>query len=278
MSTNVVKIYEKRELLKNLSVQARELRTKRVHAAKTEKQRLFWERLKVNDILKIMYKESVGATELKTFEKWEQSGYRVKRGAKGFLVWGDKRAAKKTYLSGNEEKEETYFYYSVAFLFSNNQVEQINIVQEEKEAYSSIAEISVSYKNKPSEMKKVLCSRDAFQIFKPIYFDCMEHHEEMYALYMNHGNKCLGVSKISQGGTAGTVCDVKIILQTALKVNASCIMLSHNHPSGNLQPSRTDNAITMKLKDASKLLDIQLLDHLIITDDSYYSYADEGRI
>jgi DNA repair protein RadC len=96
---------------------------------------------------------------------------------------------------------------------------------------------------------------------------------------LNKANKVLGYSKISSGGISGTLVDPKLIFQTALKANASSIILAHNHPSGNKQPSDADTRITKKCTGAGTLLDITVLDHLIITpDDLYYSYADEGTL
>lgn len=98
-------------------------------------------------------------------------------------------------------------------------------------------------------------------------------------MLLTRSNKVLGVASISKGGLSGRVTDVRIILQYAIKANASGIIICHNHPSGNLNPSESDLAITRKVKDSAKLMDIQLLDHLIITPEaSYYSMADVGMI
>jgi DNA repair protein RadC len=146
--------------------------------------------------------------------------------------------------------------------------------------YFQVSEIKVSYtdKVKASERAKITCSKDAAHIFNEIFKDCMQHHEEFYVMLLNRGNKVLGVSCISKGGIAGTVVDVKIILQTALKTNASSLIVSHNHPSGNLTASREDIKVTEKLKSACQLLDLSLLDHLIVTDEGYLSFADEGTL
>jgi DNA repair protein RadC len=146
--------------------------------------------------------------------------------------------------------------------------------------YFHVSEIKVSYtdKVKASERAKITCSKDAAHIFNEIFKDCMQHHEEFYVMLLNRGNKVLGVSCISKGGIAGTVVDVKIILQTALKTNASSLIVSHNHPSGNLVASREDIKVTEKLKNACQLLDLSLLDHLIISDEEYLSLADEGML
>lgn len=144
----------------------------------------------------------------------------------------------------------------------------------------TMPEITISYKDnvKASERVKMLTSETSYTYLKPFYTECMEHHEESYVLFLNRANKALGVSLISKGGMAETVMDVKIILQTALKAHASGIILSHNHPSGNLNPSEADKRITSKIKEACKLLDLNLLDHIIITEEHYYSFTDEGLI
>lgn len=114
----------------------------------------------------------------------------------------------------------------------------------------TMPEITISYKDnvKASERVKILSSETSYSYLKPFYAECMEHHEESYVMFLNRANKALGVSLISKGGMAETVMDVKIILQTALKVHASGIILSHNHPSGNLRPSEPDKQITSKNK------------------------------
>ena len=108
--------------------------------------------------------------------------------------------------------------------------------------YFSIPEITVSYKDnvKASERFVVKCSEDASQIFAEAHKDCMEHHEEVNVLFLNRANRVIGISCISKGGLDGTVVDIRIILQTALKANCSSVMLSHNHPSGSRKPSQAD--------------------------------------
>lgn len=146
--------------------------------------------------------------------------------------------------------------------------------------YFKVSEIKVSYtdKVKASERPQIGASKDAAHIFKHVFKDCIQHHEEFYVMLLNRGNKVLGVSCISKGGVSGTVVDVKIILQMALKANASSLIVSHNHPSGNLTASAADVKITEKLKNACQLIDLSLLDHLIVTDESYLSFADDGLL
>ncbi len=144
----------------------------------------------------------------------------------------------------------------------------------------TLCEISINYqyKNKLSELPKVVTSRDAETQFRAIWSDKLQSIEEMYLMLLNRANRVLGYSKISLGGTSGTIVDTKVVFQTALKSNASSIILCHNHPSGNLKPSEADQKITKSLKEAGKIMDIVLIDHLIITDEGYYSFADEGII
>ncbi len=143
----------------------------------------------------------------------------------------------------------------------------------------ALAEIEVSYKSKvkSSQLKKITCSQDVYEVLKSIWsMDKIEYIEEFIILCLNRANKVLGWVKISQGGIAGTVCDPKVIFQAALKANASSIILSHNHPSGNTSPSQADKDITRKLVEIGKIHELPVLDHLIVTSESYFSMADES--
>jgi DNA repair protein RadC len=109
--------------------------------------------------------------------------------------------------------------------------------------------------------------------------DIIDFVEEFKILLMNRSNLVLGILEISKGGISGTVTDARVIFQAAIKGNASGIICAHNHPSGNLNPSESDTRLTQKIREAGNLMDIQLLEHLIITtDDNYYSFADNGLI
>ena len=122
----------------------------------------------------------------------------------------------------------------------------------------------------------VKSSRTVFHLFHPLLGDL--EHEEFWLLMLNRANRVLGRFKVSQGGLSGTVIDTRFILKKALDNLASSIIVCHNHPSGNTQPSDADVKITDKLKKASEMLEIKLLDHVIIADKSYFSFADEGLI
>jgi DNA repair protein RadC len=127
-----------------------------------------------------------------------------------------------------------------------------------------------------AEKIPVKSSETVFNIFHPLLGDL--DHEEFWLLMLNRANKVIGRFKVSQGGLSGTVIDTRIILKRALDNLASSIIVCHNHPSGNNQPSDADVKITEKLKKAAEMLEIKLLDHLIIADKSYFSFADEGLI
>lgn len=144
---------------------------------------------------------------------------------------------------------------------------------------TKIAEVKLSYINKvsSSDRPQVRSSVDALKLFRESWDkETIELYEECKLMLLNRANKVLGIAQISRGGISGTVTDVRIILQYALKANASAIVLCHNHPSGNLQPSDADLKITSKLKEAAVIHDINMLDHLIITECGYYSMADMG--
>jgi len=124
------------------------------------------------------------------------------------------------------------------------------------------------------DIPQIRSSKDVADIFQPILSDL--NHEEFWVLFLNRSNKVINRMKLSQGGISGTVTDVRIIMKQALEYLASGIIVVHNHPSGNLNPSESDSKITAKIKDAGNLMDIQLLDHLIISDKNYFSFADNG--
>jgi len=130
--------------------------------------------------------------------------------------------------------------------------------------------------SEPEEKPKVITSSDAASIFKPLLSDLP--HEEFWVIFLNRNNLMIDKAIVSMGGVSGTVIDVRIILKMALEKLACSIILCHNHPSGNLVPSEADKEITRKIKEAGKHMDIPVLDHLIIGNGSYFSFADEGMI
>lgn len=123
-------------------------------------------------------------------------------------------------------------------------------------------------------------SMDSFEVMKTVFDqDLIEAREEFIVLYLNRANEIIGYYKAFQGGVSSVVADTKLILSTGLKVLASGIILAHNHPSGRIIPSEQDIRLTRRVKEACKLVDMELLDHLIVTaENGFYSFADEGKI
>ncbi|MCK0177753.1 DNA repair protein RadC [Flavobacteriaceae bacterium S0862] len=126
------------------------------------------------------------------------------------------------------------------------------------------------------EKKKITSSASVFELMQPIIGELP--HEEFWIVYLNNSNKVIQKNQLSKGGITGTLVDVRLALKTALEVGATGIILTHNHPSGTLKPSEADKQLTSKLNTAAKSLDIKVLDHLIITEKAYFSFADEAML
>jgi DNA repair protein RadC len=149
----------------------------------------------------------------------------------------------------------------------------------EAKAISIIAALELGRRRKDVDFTNVdtiFTSKDIFHILSPYFLDLP--HEEFWIILLNRGNKVLEKILISKGGQSATVVDPKLIFKTALEHQAVNMVLAHNHPSGNLKPSNADVSLTKKLKDAGKLLDIAILDHVIFADKKYFSFADEGLL
>lgn len=126
------------------------------------------------------------------------------------------------------------------------------------------------------EKVKITSSSSVFEVMQPVIGEL--DHEEFWILYLNNSNKIIEQFQISKGGITGTLVDVRITLRKALELGAVSLILTHNHPSGNLNPSEADKQLTKKLKSAAESLDIKILDHIIVTEKSYFSFADEGLL
>lgn len=149
----------------------------------------------------------------------------------------------------------------------------------EAKAITIISAIELGGRREIAEVKqktKITGSKDGYNYFRPKLGNLP--YEEFWILMLNRANKIIGEAQISDGGVAGTVADPKRIFKTALDNSASSIILCHNHPSGSTNPSDADKQLTRKINEAGKLLDISVLDHLIITDNGYFSFADEGMM
>lgn len=147
---------------------------------------------------------------------------------------------------------------------------------------TKVSEVTLRYSSKVkfSERPKISCSFDSYNALFPWFEETIEHHESFYVMLLNRAIRVIGIHKVSQGGQSGTVADPKIIFQAALLSHSAGIIIAHNHPSGNLKPSQEDITLTNKIKEGAKLLEIQLLDHVIVTPEhgKYYSFADEGLL
>lgn len=143
--------------------------------------------------------------------------------------------------------------------------------------FNIVNEIKLSYSRKGNCERSISSSRDAVEVFRA-HFDAdeMDYRESFFALYLNQANKVLGIKKISECGISSTLVDVRIVMQAGLLCNATALIVAHNHPSGNLKPSSSDIKMTYQIKEAAGILNISLLDHVILTSDSYFSFADNG--
>jgi DNA repair protein RadC len=144
---------------------------------------------------------------------------------------------------------------------------------------SKVAEVELVYKSKvkSSERPRITNSQDCYNIFLAFWDEGkMDLQEQFKVLYLNRANKVVGIYEVSTGGLTGTVADPRLILSGALQKLACNIILAHNHPSGNLKPSKADEDLTSKIKYAADFHDIKVLDHIILSDQGYFSFADEG--
>ena len=143
----------------------------------------------------------------------------------------------------------------------------------------TVGEVELTYKSTSRSRSKIYSSEDAYKILLPTYKEGTICYKEYFkVLLLSQSNQVLGYTLISEGGITETCADVRVILQAALLTNSVALVLAHNHPSGNLKPSRHDMEITTPVKEAEKLMRISVIDHLILTDAGYYSFADEGLL
>lgn len=139
-------------------------------------------------------------------------------------------------------------------------------------------EFSLKAEKKNFPIEKLLLSRDAYNYAKKFYFDDINIYESAFIILLNRQKNTIGYAKISQGGVNETVVDKRIVAKYAVDSLASDVILVHNHPSGTLRPSKTDDRLTEQVGCCLELFGIKLIDHLIITEDAFYSYSDEGRL
>lgn len=141
---------------------------------------------------------------------------------------------------------------------------------------TKLFELKKSDSDFPKE--KIKKSEDAYNFIKRFYSDDMEIYESFFILLLNRASNTIGYAKISQGGTVGTVVDIKIVAKYCIDSLASGVIFAHNHPSGQLRPSKEDITLTQKMTQALKLIDVSVFDHIILTSENYYSFGDNGQL
>jgi DNA repair protein RadC len=147
----------------------------------------------------------------------------------------------------------------------------------EAKAISIVAALELGRRRRAEEaveLTKITSSKVIFELMQPIIGELP--HEEFWIVYLNNSNKVILKTQLSKGGITGTVVDVRLVFKMAFELGATSLILCHNHPSGSLQPSEADKQITQKLKRAGESLEIYILDHLIVTETSYFSFVDQG--
>ena len=146
---------------------------------------------------------------------------------------------------------------------------------------NTVAEVELIYKTtvKPSQRPQLKTSQDCYELLKLTWDENkIEFVEQFKVILLNKAQRVLGIYEMSTGGVSGTVADPRLIFIAALKANAVHVVLSHNHPSGNLRPSKADEELTYKIKQGGMLLEIKVIDHIIISSEGYYSFTDEGYL
>lgn len=195
-----------------------------------------------------------------------------------------------TILIGSGTKEESALELSKRILSSvNNNINQLASLPLEKlmefkgigeaRAINIITALELGKRRHFTQVKqksKIKSSKDVFRIIHPIIGEL--EHEEFWVLFLNNSNKVISKKQLSKGGITATMVDVRLLFKRAVELTSVGVIVCHNHPSGKLSPSNSDKQLTTKIKEAGNTLDIKLLDHLIITQKEYFSFADNGLI
>ncbi|MCF7569551.1 DNA repair protein RadC [Sabulilitoribacter arenilitoris] len=221
-----------------------------------------------------------------SIKNWAQDDQpREKLLYKGKRVLSDAELVAILIGSGNREESAVALCKRILAAVDNNLSKLGKLSVEELMAFKGIGEakaititaaLELGRRRRGEEAlkkNKITSSASVFELMQPIIGELK--HEEFWIIYLNNSNKIIQKSQLSKGGITGTLVDVRLVLKNALQVGATGLILAHNHPSGTLKPSEADKQITNKLKTAAQILDIKVLDHLIITEKAYFSFADE---
>lgn len=224
-----------------------------------------------------------------TIREWaEEDRPREKLITKGRSVLTDAELIAILIRSGNDELSAVDLAKLILSSAGNDLTELAKFSVEELKKFRGIGEAKAlaiisaleigrrRRETEPQKKDRLITSKDTYDLMRPHLLDLK--YEQFWVILLNRSNIVLKKIPISIGGVAGTVADPKLIFKTALENLASAIILVHNHPSGNVKPSDADIVLTRKIRDAGKLLDIPVLDHVIFTDLNYYSFSDEGRL
>lgn len=164
------------------------------------------------------------------------------------------------------------------FIFNGTELSDLDKQIKDIEKDFRVKEVDLTFKEERLIFSRIMSSRDAYQFVKEVIFEGVEIQEHFVLLYMNHSNKVIGYYRHTKGTINSTQVDIEMIVAVGLKILAKGVILSHNHPSGNTEPSPQDKELTKKIKTAFKYFDIVVLDHIIATRNDYYSFMDNGDL
>jgi DNA repair protein RadC len=229
----------------------------------------------------INYKNSL------TIKQWNEDDQpREKLLSKGIIILSDAELIAILIGSGNRQESAVELAKRILKSINNNLLELAKLTTAdlmkfkgigEAKAISIITALELGRRRRLEEAlakPKISSSKSVFEVMQPIIGDLQ--HEEFWIIYLNNANKIQLKTQMSKGGITGTLVDTRLVFKRAMEITATSVILCHNHPSGTLKPSSSDISLTKKIKEGGEILDIKVLDHVIITEGSYYSFADEG--
>lgn len=240
----------------------------------------------IEEVLYLYFMQEVKSFSIKNWS--EEDRPREKLLSNGKVTLTDSELLAILIGSGNRDESAVALCKRILASTGNNlnalgklSISQLQIFKGigEAKAISIVAALELGRRRRLGEelvLNKITSSKSVFELMQPILGDL--NHEEFWVLFLNNSNKVLGKQQLSKGGITGTLVDVRILMKKALEFGATALILCHNHPSGTLKISEADKNITQKINQASMSLDIKLLDHVIITEQAYVSFADDGLL